>query len=62
MYCQNRFWTYLVIEPSRDKFPIYWFEMSGRRDVAKNFETGGLLQIELPTTRSTLSLKSDTVE
>ena len=40
------FSTYLVIEGSRDRFARDWFEMSGRRDVVKNFETGGLLQIE----------------
>ena len=26
-----------------------WFEMSGRRDIVKNFKTGGLQQIEPPT-------------
>ena len=40
------FSTYLVIVPSRDRFAIDWFEMSGRRDVVKNFETGGLVQID----------------
>ena len=40
------FSTCLVIGPSRDRFAIDWFEMSGRRDVVKNFETGGLVQIE----------------
>ena len=41
------FLIYFVIEPSCDKFTIDWFKMSGRRDVVKNFETGGVLQIEL---------------
>ena len=45
-YCEYAFSTYLAIEPSRDWFAIDWFEMSGRRDLVKNFETGGLLQIE----------------
>ena len=37
---------YLVIEPSRDGLVIDWFEMSGRRDVVKNFERGNVLQTE----------------
>ena len=45
------FSTYLVIGPSRDRFAIHWFETNGRRDVVKNFETSGLLQIELRTAR-----------
>ena len=40
------FSTYLVIDPSRDRFAIDCFEMSGRYDVVKDFETGGLLQID----------------
>ena len=43
---KTAFSTCLVIGPSRDRFAIDWFEMSGRRDVVKNFETGGLVQIE----------------
>ena len=46
IYCERRFSTYLVIEPSRDRFAIDWFEISGRRDVAKNFKADGVLQIE----------------
>ena len=39
-----------------------WFEMSGRRDVVKNFETSGLVQIKLQTTCPTLDLANDTVD
>ena len=39
----------MVIGPSRDRFAIDWFEMSGRRDVVKDFEVGSLLPIEQQT-------------
>ena len=48
----------MIIGPSRDKFAINWFKMSGRRDVVKNFETGGVLQIEPQTARVRVSYYS----
>ena len=32
-----------------------WFEMNGRRDIVKNFKTGGLQQIEPPTAKVRVS-------
>ena len=50
--CKYRFSAYLVIGPSCDGFAIDWFEMSDGRDVVKNFETGGVLQIEQQAARA----------
>ena len=33
----------------RDRFGIDWFEMTSRRDVVRNFETSGLMQIDQQT-------------
>ena len=52
---KTAFSTYLVIESSRDRFAIDWFEMSGRRYEDKNFETNGPMQIELQTARVRIS-------
>ena len=49
MYCKYCFFDILVIEPSRDRFAIDWFEMSGRRDAVENFKTSGVLQITQQT-------------
>ena len=49
------FWSYFVVEPSRYRFAIDWFEMSGRRDIVKNFEKGGLQQIEPPAAKVRVS-------
>ena len=51
----NAFSTYLVVGPLRDRFAIDRFEMSGRRDKVKNFEKGGLQQIEPPTAKVRVS-------
>ena len=55
MYCKYRFLDIFGIGPSRDIFAIDWFEMSDRRDVVKNFEAGGLRQIEQQTARIRVS-------